>query len=139
VAEPVRILFYCIGNACRSPLAEAICRHLGGEAVEVSSAGVAPMGSVSEGSLNALRSLGISTADLSSKGLSDITPADYDLVISLDADFPVMRILGPEVAFRYEDWDIPDPLGDDTEVYLDVAHLLRKRIEELLRLEGLLS
>lgn len=139
MAEPVRILFYCIGNACRSPLAEAICRHLGGEAVEVSSAGVAPMGSVSEGSLNALRSLGISTADLSSKGLSDITPADYDLVISLDADFPVMRILGPEVAFRYEDWDIPDPLGDDTEVYLDVAHLLRKRIEELLRLEGLLS
>ena len=137
MAEPVRILFYCIGNACRSPLAEAICRHLGGDAVEVSSAGVAPMGSVSEGSLNALRSLGISTEGLSSIGLSSLEPAYYDLVISLDADFPVKRVLGPELSFRHEDWDIPDPLGEDIEVYLDVARLLHERIEELLLREGL--
>lgn len=138
VAEPVRILFYCIGNACRSPLAEAICRHLGGDAVEVSSAGVAPMGSVSEGSLSALRSLGISTEGLSSKGLSSLEPAHYDLVISLDEGFPVKRILSPELSFRHEDWDIPDPLGEDTEVYLDVARLLHERIEELLRREDIL-
>ena len=137
MAEPLRILFYCIGNACRSPLAEAICRHLGGDGVEVSSAGVAPMGSVSEGSLNALRSLGISTEGLGSEGLSGFEPADYDLVISLDEGFPVKRVLGPEIAFRYEDWDIPDPLGEDNEAYLDVARLLHGRIEELLRREGI--
>jgi len=137
VAEPVRILFYCIGNACRSPLAEAICRHLGGDAVEVSSAGVAPMGSVSEGSLSALRLLDVSTKGLSSKGLADLMPADYDLVISLDADFPVKRVLGPELSFRHEDWDIPDPLDEETEVYLDVARLLWERIEALLQREGL--
>ncbi len=105
--------------------------------MEVSSAGVAPMGSVSEDSLGALRSLGISTDGLNSTGLSSLEPADYDLVISLDADFPVKRVLGPELDFRYEDWDIPDPLGEDTEVYLDVARLLHERIEELLRREGL--
>ncbi len=136
VAGPVRILFYCIGNACRSPLAEAICRHLGGSSVEAFSAGVAPMGSVSEGSLRALRTLNIAARGLHSKGLFDLELDDYDLVISLDADFPVKRVLGPEVEFRYEDWDIPDPLGGDAEEYLEVARLLLERIGDLLRREG---
>jgi len=95
------------------------------------------MGSISEGSLSALRSLGISTEGLRSKGLSSLEPADYDLVVSLDADFPVKRVLGPDLDFRYEDWDIPDPIGEDTEVYLDVARLLHGRIEELMRREGI--
>ncbi|CAN5608123.1 hypothetical protein BH23BAC4_BH23BAC4_09090 [soil metagenome] len=27
-AEPVRILFLCLGNICRSPLAEGVCQYL---------------------------------------------------------------------------------------------------------------
>ena len=87
--------------------------------------------------MSALRLLDVSTEGLSSKGLADLMPADYDLVISLDADFPVKRVLGPELSFRHEDWDIPDPLGEDTEVYLDVARLLWERIEALLQREGI--
>ncbi len=30
-SEPVRILFVCLGNICRSPLAEGVFRHLAGE------------------------------------------------------------------------------------------------------------
>jgi len=38
--KPVRILFVCLGNICRSPLAEGISRHLSrGYPVEVDSAG----------------------------------------------------------------------------------------------------
>ncbi|HEV2736853.1 MAG TPA: protein tyrosine phosphatase, partial [Longimicrobiaceae bacterium] len=28
MAEPTRILFVCMGNICRSPLAESVFRHL---------------------------------------------------------------------------------------------------------------
>ncbi len=31
MSEPVRILFVCLGNICRSPLAEVIVRHLSGQ------------------------------------------------------------------------------------------------------------
>jgi protein-tyrosine-phosphatase len=37
--EPVRLLFVCWGNSARSLLGEALLRHLGGDRVEVHSAG----------------------------------------------------------------------------------------------------
>jgi protein-tyrosine phosphatase len=38
--KPVRILFVCLGNICRSPLAEGILRHVAGDGlVDVDSAG----------------------------------------------------------------------------------------------------
>jgi protein-tyrosine phosphatase len=38
--KPVRILFVCLGNICRSPLAEGILRHAAGDGpIEVDSAG----------------------------------------------------------------------------------------------------
>ena len=54
----------------------------------------------------------------------------------LDADFPVRRVLGPEVKFRWEEWDIPDPFEEDEEAYLRTAELLRARIARLLEREG---
>ena len=35
-----RVLFVCTGNTCRSPMAEALLRHHGGDKFEVQSAGV---------------------------------------------------------------------------------------------------
>jgi len=136
VDRPLRIVFYCIGNSCRSPLAEAICRHLGGEAVTALSAGVAPLGFVSPEALSALRKLNISSEGLSSKPLQSIDLDEDSIVVSLDADFPVRRVLGPEVKFRWEEWDIPDPFEEDEEAYLRTAELLRARIARLLEREG---
>jgi arsenate reductase len=133
---PLCILFYCIGNSCRSPLAEAICRHLGGDSVKASSAGVAPLGSVSPEVLSLLQKLGINADGLASKPLHSVDLGDVDVVVSLDADFPVRRVLGPELRFRWEEWDIPDPFDEDEETYSRVAELLRQRIAALLEREG---
>ena len=40
--RPFRVLFVCIGNSCRSPMAEAIANHRFPDLLEASSAGVAP-------------------------------------------------------------------------------------------------
>lgn len=132
-----RILFYCIGNACRSPMAEAICRHLGGDAVEVQSAGVVPLGRLSDNVYPALAALGIPSEGLRSKPLSAVNIGPGTLVISLADNFPVMRVLGPEIHFEYEDWDIADPYGESALCYEGVARTLLARIEDLLKRRGI--
>ncbi|WP_375055401.1 hypothetical protein [Zobellella sp. DQSA1] len=42
----MKILFLCTHNACRSILAEALCRHLADGRFDVASAGSAPAGRV---------------------------------------------------------------------------------------------
>src|SRR5260370_40002889 len=41
-----KVLFVCIGNSCRSPMAEAIARRDAAQEIEPSSAGTAPLGFV---------------------------------------------------------------------------------------------
>ena len=134
-----RILFYCIGNACRSPMAEAICRHLGREAVEVQSAGVAPLGHISDNVYGALAALGIPSDGLSSKPLSAVSIGADTLVISLAEDFPVKRVLGPAVGFEYEDWAVADPYGESPACYEGIARYLLARIEDLLKRRGIIA
>lgn len=40
MADAVNLLFLCTGNSCRSQMAEGWARRLGGDAVEVASAGI---------------------------------------------------------------------------------------------------
>ena len=39
-----RVLFICVGNSCRSPMAEALARHLAADVIEPQSAGISPLG-----------------------------------------------------------------------------------------------
>ncbi len=51
-----RILFVCVGNTCRSQMAEGFARRYGGEGVEVRSAGTSAAGYVSKSTVKAPRS-----------------------------------------------------------------------------------
>jgi arsenate reductase len=127
-----RILFVCVGNMCRSPMAEAIARKAGGERVEVFSAGLSPSRRVAPETLRTLETLGYPTAGLRSKSLVDVPLADMDLIVSLigsDGAPWLPRNLGA----RLETWSIPDPCGEDDDVFLAAAHLLERKIGQLLR------
>jgi protein-tyrosine-phosphatase len=137
MAVKLRVVFYCIGNSCRSPMAEAICRFLGAGEVEAQSAGVAPLGRISDGVYNALAALSVPSGGLYSKPLSAVRINKETLVISLARGFPVKRVLGPELGFEHEDWDIPDPYDESAARYLEVAQELMRRIEALLRERGI--
>ena len=58
------VVFVCVGNACRSPMAEGFARALGAEVMEAVSAGIAPAGFVSEQAIEAMREKGIGTCGL---------------------------------------------------------------------------
>ena len=127
----LRVLFVCIGNTCRSPMAEAIARALGGDELEASSAGLMPVGRIVPATCHTLETLGYDPRGLASKGLGDVDPEGFDVVVSLLGE-PGLSHLASFHGARREAWSIPDPYGEDDEVYLAVARELERRIRHLL-------
>jgi protein-tyrosine-phosphatase len=116
-------------------MAEAIARALGGDMVEARSAGISPLGWVSEQTIDTLGVLGYPAAGLSSKGLDKVDLEGVDIVLSLLGDRG-LDYVPHSIGGRREAWAITDPFGEDDEIYMDVARELEHRIRVLLSEES---
>jgi protein-tyrosine-phosphatase len=112
-------------------MAEAIAGVLGGVMVDARSAGISPLGWVSEQTIDTLQALGYPTEGLSSKGLNQVDFEDLDIVLSLLGDRG-LDYVPHSIGARREAWVITDPFGEDDEIYLEVARELERRIRTLL-------
>ena len=123
----VRVLFLCIGNACRSPMAEAIARQNAADIIEASSAGLAPFGAVTSMTRSTLEANGYSALGLESKGIAPELWDAADVVINMSGR-------ARELAFRswekVEDWKVEDPYGADPALYQRIFEEIAQRIAE---------
>lgn len=140
--RPVRILVLCTGNSCRSILAEALFRELGGERVAVESAGSVPAGSVNPRTIAVLDEAGIDHGWARSKPMTEFLDRELDHVLTVCDDAAEACPVFPGPAVRTH-WSIPDPaLASGTEaeqllVYRATLADLRGRITTFLAtLEG---
>src|SRR5260370_35917544 len=78
-----RVLFVCIGNSCRSPMAEAIAWRDAPEEIEASSAGLAPLGFVAEMTAQTLLRNGYVVPGLASKPISPEAWESAGIVINM--------------------------------------------------------
>lgn len=126
-----KVLFVCIGNACRSQMAEAIARHSASDVIEPSSAGLVPFGSIPSTTLEVLRERGISVDGQSSKALRLENVSSADLVVNMTgrAGASIFERQMPPM----EDWDVGDPYGSDLTVYREICQEIELRIENLAR------
>ena len=136
-----RILFLCTGNACRSQMAEAILRHLGGDRFESYSAGSHPAGFIHLLAELALERMGISIESQSSKSWDEFVDTQIDAAITLcDAAAAIPCPVFPGAPIRAH-WSTLDPSqqpGTDeerTKFSLSVAQRLRTKIEALIALD----
>lgn len=106
-ATPLRILVVCTGNSVRSILGEALFRHLGGDRVEVRSAGTEPKG-VNPLSLRVLEEAGVSTAGLRSEAVGAYLDEAWDWVITVcdSARDTCPYVPGARALVH---WSLPDP------------------------------
>ncbi len=126
-----RVLFVCIGNSCRSPMAEAIANKEAAEFIEISSAGLSPLGVVQKETLQTIELNGYPVEGLYSKPILADDWAKADLVVNMsgynkERAFP--RSEWPKV----EDWDIADPYGCNSAVYQRTFDDIRSRIREMI-------
>jgi TonB family protein len=123
-----RVLFICIGNACRSPMAEAIARVDAFDTIDAFSAGLAPIGFVPEMTKQTLTRNGYSVEGLESKRVWPNVLQRVDLIINMSGrpwELPF------DEHSEVEDWDIEDPHGEDPDTYQRVFEEIRLRVAKL--------
>ena len=128
MAKPLNVLFVCIGNSCRSPIAEAIARHKASDVINASSAGISPLGRIQDSTRKVLLERGISVDGQFSKSLHDDTllqPAD--LIINMSG-YPGESFFAK---CKFEDWDVEDPYGEDMETYRRICDDIEARVADL--------
>ena len=131
MAPRTKVLFLCIGNACRSQMAEAIARHSASDVIDPSSAGLVPFGEIPSTTLTVLRGRGISAEGQSSKPLrpEDVTAAEIVINMTGRSGATIFSEKLPQL----EDWDVGDPFGSDLAVYREIRDQIQVRVDDLAR------
>jgi protein-tyrosine phosphatase len=152
---PVRLLFVCLGNICRSPTAEGVMRSLVqaegmGEEVELDSAGTGAwhVGSAPDRRASAAaRSQGVALAG-QARQIAAEDFERFDLILAMDAaNLRDLRALAPSPQGREKvrllrefdpssaasrDLDVPDPYYGGEDGFGTVFDLVRAACEGLL-------
>jgi arsenate reductase len=81
-ATPIRVLFVCTGNSCRSIMAEALLRKHGGADFNVHSAGTDPKG-LNPRTTRLLAEVGIDAPWARSKSVDEYVGQPFDYVITV--------------------------------------------------------
>ena len=155
VEQPLRLLFVCTGNTCRSPMAEVIARNeieqRGWNSVEVRSAGIAAFdtAAASSGALRAAEAHGLALTGHRATFLTKKVAAwaDFILVMST-AHFMSVTELGAGgissliTSFADEregggiSESVPDPVGGTEQEYLETFDLIRDLVDKVLQRIG---
>src|SRR5580698_6940777 len=103
-----RVLFICIGNSCRSQMAEGFARTYGGDVLIAASAGLAPAYMVAQDTVRAMEEKNIDIRDQFPKGLKQLGRAHFDLFVNMSGyDLP------PDIETPVRRWDVADPVAED--------------------------
>ncbi|MET0161637.1 MAG: arsenate reductase ArsC [Microbacteriaceae bacterium] len=122
------VLFVCVHNAGRSQMAAGFLRELGGERVEVRSAGSLPAEQINPVAVAAMAELGIDIAGEQPKVLTTDAVRESDVVITMGCGDVCPIFPGK----RYEDWQLDDPAGQGIESVRPIRDEIKGRIERLL-------
>lgn len=128
LSPPQKILFVCIGNACRSQMAEGLARHLSRASVAAFSAGSRPAGFVANGAIETMKEIGIDISKQASKSVEAFRGQDFDVVVTMGCGDACPWV----PAKRRLDWKIPDPIGQSPEFFRKVRGQIEGLVRDLL-------
>lgn len=150
--EPIRVLFVCLGNICRSPLAEGICRaHLSRAAADhvpftVDSAGTSGWHAGEPPDPGSVTEAGRRGLDITAQRSRKLTADDvrtFDFLVAMDrsnlehmaqAGAPrgprllLARSFDPESST----FDVPDPYGGGPNGFAEVFDILDRAMPHLI-------
>ena len=126
--EPLkRVLFVCVGNACRSQMAEAFARVYGQDALVAASAGLTPAMAVMPDTVRAMAEKEIDMRDQFPKSIRHLRRSQFDLVVNMTG-----RPLPDDIGAPIEEWSVPDPVAMDYEDHCEVRDEIERLVMNLI-------
>ncbi|WP_375386875.1 arsenate reductase ArsC [uncultured Amnibacterium sp.] len=126
-AGRMTVLFVCVHNAGRSQMAAGFACALGGDGVDVLSAGSEPADRTNPVAVAAMAEVGIDIAGTQPRVLAvdDVRASDVVITMGCGDACPVFP------GKRYEDWALDDPAGLPIEQVRPIREAIRARVEAL--------
>ena len=126
---PARVLFVCIGNSCRSQMAEGFARARYDDLMEAASAGVQPAPIVQPETIDVMARGGVSLDGQAAKNISEIDCSSIDLVVNMSG-LPVLEAM-PGFKGLNLMWAVEDPIGKPDKVYVKVRDRIEGLVDDL--------
>ena len=128
-----KVLFVCVGNSCRSQMAEGFARYFArrlNKDVHIESAGTSPAREVSPSAIQVMKEEGIDISSQRPKRINPQSLREFDIVISMGCD---ARSSCPALSDeRVIDWGIPDPIGKPVSEYRRVRDMIKEKVRSLI-------
>ena len=121
----MRVLFVCVGNTCRSQMAEGWARHLG---LEAASAGTnaGPGSSIAANAVVVMGEKGIDISHQQPSLVDDVDHTTFDKVFSMGCG-----VSCPNIPLD-GDWDLDDPYGKSREEYRETRDAIEAHVRGLI-------
>src|ERR1044071_2364601 len=127
MSDKPTVLFVCVHNAGRSQIAAGYLQALGGDRVEVLSAGSEPKDQVNPVAIEAMAEEGIDIPGGTPKLLTVDAVRESDVVITMGCGDACPIFPGK----RYEDWELDDPAGQGIEAVRSIRDQIKGRVAVL--------
>ena len=122
-----RVLFLCIGNSCRSQMAEGFARKYGSDVIAPSSAGLAPASIVQPLTKKVMQAKNINIDDQYPKELGFFDVSNFNLIVNMSGmKYPL------QTPIEIREWNIEDPIGKSEEVYIKVRDQIEYQVMHLI-------
>jgi arsenate reductase len=120
-------LFLCIGNSCRSQMAEGFARKYGSDVMEVASAGLAPASIVQSLTYKVMEEKNIKLDGHFPKPLERVDVPSFNIVVNMSG-FPLPTMTKVDI----RTWRVQDPIGQPEDVYVAVRDQLEMLVMRLI-------
>lgn len=122
-----KVAFVCVHNSCRSQIAEALGRHLGGDVMNCYSAGTETKPQINQDAVRLMKQLYQIDMEVTqySKLLSDIPPADIVVTMGCNVQCPILSCK------HREDWGLDDPSGKSDQDFIETIYTIEEKIKKL--------
>ena len=121
-----KVLFVCIGNSCRSQMAEGFARAYGSDVLIAASAGLMPAATVASDTARAMLEKDISLRDHFPKHIRQLGRARFDLIVNMSGE-DLETIPGDSVI----SWDVTDPIRETYERHCDIRDEIERLVMNL--------
>ena len=120
-------MFVCIGNSCRSQMAEGFAHAYGLDVMAAESAGLSPATTVARGTVRTMAEKNIDISAQYPKPFEPALAAEFDVIVNMSGFSLPEELMG-----RVRDWDVLDPIGRSAEIYRRVCDEIEVLVMDLI-------